>query len=62
MSYIYYKDKLSGDYWEVLDKAEIYGMTKISIDYDETEEMLMNLTDILLRGKAFSEKPDKKIR
>ena len=46
-SYSFHKDKLKGEYLEVFDKIELYGLTN-SIDSEVFEERMMDLLDMML--------------
>lgn len=58
-SYVLYKDKLTGDYLYVFDKAETYAMT-LGMDEKQNEEMLMELLDTLYEAQR-KHKPVEKI-
>ena len=49
-SYSFHKDKLKGEYLEVFDKIELYGLTN-SIDSEVFEERMMDLLDMMLVGQ-----------
>lgn len=50
MDYIWLTDKLKGEYKEVFDKAEIFAGIR-NIENDESDEMLMDLLDLLLTAQ-----------
>lgn len=49
-SYSFHKDKLKGEYLEVFDKIELYGLTN-SVDSEVFEERMMDLVDMMLVGQ-----------
>lgn len=59
MDYTMMTNQLTGNYKEVLEKAELYGIAK-NIDSDILDEMMMNLFDILLSAQE-DHKPIEKI-
>ena len=59
-SYTLYKDKLKGEYFEVFDRIELYGITHNAGTADEFEERMMNLLDDLLSAQK-NGKPAAKI-
>ncbi len=50
-SYSFHKDKLQGEYLEVFDKIELYGLTN-SVDAEVFEERMMDLLDMMLVGQG----------
>ena len=59
MNYEAMRSKLRGEYSDVLERAEIYGIAK-NINSEVQDEMMMNLFDILLSSQE-DNKPVEKI-
>lgn len=50
MDYVWLADKLTGEYKEVFEKAELFACLR-KIEEDEQNEMLMDLLDVLLTAQ-----------
>lgn len=59
MNYEYMAGQLNGDYRDVFEKTELYGMIR-SIDSDVQDDLMMNLFDLLLTAQT-NNKPVQKV-
>lgn len=59
MNYEYMTEQLNGDYREVFEKTELYGIIK-SVDSNVQDDLMMNLFDLLLTAQT-NNKPVQKV-
>lgn len=59
MNYLYMAEQLNGDYRDVFEKTELYGMVK-QVNSDVQDDLMMNLFDLLLTAQA-NNKPIQKV-